>query len=469
MGSAEFDPARAVEAQLVAALRVQMDNLMRYEQWIPDAPVSAVSLVDRYRVLAAGDPAYRPDLAGLLTTASRHLGSVGRETEALPPAEESVALHRELGDEPGLATALDNLAFRLTRSRRPAEASTALVEAVEIRRRLVAADPDRYRAALARSLFGFAAADPHGSAYHEGLVLLRESGDSDPGGVAKALMALDVLRAGQSGLDHDRVQAHVLLGEQASGPLESAEDRAGFVRNLRVVSLALAQAGSGEAAEVGFGLVLAVGRPLLADPAHAEDIVFSVARIAGARDRAATVALWEETIAWLRTTTGTEAALADALARLAQTFNGLARYAEALPPAQESVSLREHLGRADLALSLSTLATALAHLDRPAEAIAASGRSVLLSRHEVRDDPGLLGAALADASATLARAGRPKEALESAKESLQLYQALNVQTRGAYRQDVIFSLRDVATRYAEQGKNFRARMFAAQADALERS
>ncbi|WP_306215679.1 tetratricopeptide repeat protein [Actinoplanes sp. RD1] len=471
-----------IRDQLTAVRLRQAEQVAAIEQWHPDVPISSLSLVSAFEELAATDPGQRPGLVAVLVAASRHLGSLNRAGEALPYATRAVTLARDLADAPAVATALDNLALWLTRCGRPAEALAAIQEAVTIRRRQAAG------AELARSLFGLSvrSATPGQAvaAYREAVALLTEAGTADPGGVASALGALDLLVAGPALADRDRMTAHFLLGGRGPRPLDDAADRVTFARNLRVVSMSLAGHGLPEAAAVGWTLVVAAEQSLLTDPAHAEDAVYSIAQIAQARyaagDGDGALALWDETIGGLRGTGSPPEvvnALADALSRRAPMLTGVARHREALASAEEAVRLRERLSDAysprflpELMLSLNVQSTSLANLDRVGEAVAAGARAVAIARAVAGADAGYrdqLAAGLSDQSALLARAGRAREAMAAAKESLTLYQALDRET-GQYREDVISGLRGVAARYHEQGKNFRAQLFAGQAAALLR-
>jgi tetratricopeptide (TPR) repeat protein len=86
------------------------------------------------------------------------VSKLGRPAEALPAAEEAVAIWRELAAadsakyRPGLASSLANLGDIVSKLGRPAEALPAAEEAVAIWRELAAGDLDQYHPALAYSL-----------------------------------------------------------------------------------------------------------------------------------------------------------------------------------------------------------------------------------------------------------------------------------------------------------------------------
>jgi hypothetical protein len=93
--------------------------------------------VDLYRGLAAGNPAFIPDLAGALTNLGVFLSEVGRRAEGQTPTQEAVDLRRGLAADnpaftPDLATALNNLGIRLSELGRRAEALAPTQEAVDL-------------------------------------------------------------------------------------------------------------------------------------------------------------------------------------------------------------------------------------------------------------------------------------------------------------------------------------------------
>ncbi|MBI2304795.1 MAG: tetratricopeptide repeat protein [Chloroflexi bacterium] len=111
------------------------------------------------RELAAAQPdAFRPYLATSLNNLAVLLSEVGRRDEARAPAQEAVALYRELAAahpdafRPNLAGSLNNLAIRLSEVGRRDEALAPAQEAVDLYRGLAAAHPDAFRPDLAMSL-----------------------------------------------------------------------------------------------------------------------------------------------------------------------------------------------------------------------------------------------------------------------------------------------------------------------------
>ncbi|GLW25329.1 molecular chaperone Tir [Microbispora amethystogenes] len=104
---------------------------------------------------ADADPGQR---ARWLSALGIHLAAVGRPADALLVIEQAVDIRRELATahpdryRPDLATSLTNLGIRLAELGRPADALTATQQAVDVYRELATAHPDRYRPDLAGSL-----------------------------------------------------------------------------------------------------------------------------------------------------------------------------------------------------------------------------------------------------------------------------------------------------------------------------
>jgi len=91
--------------------------------------------VQLYRELAAGNPAFLPDLASALNNLGVFFSEVGRRQEAMAPTEEAVQLYRELAAGnpaflPDLASALNNLGIRYTEAASPDGGDTAWERAV---------------------------------------------------------------------------------------------------------------------------------------------------------------------------------------------------------------------------------------------------------------------------------------------------------------------------------------------------
>ncbi|WP_143253924.1 tetratricopeptide repeat protein [Amycolatopsis keratiniphila] len=97
-----------------------------------DAVVAQRESRDLYRVLAAADPAQKPLLGSAYVILGSFAQQAGLHEEAIQAARDGVAVYRELGDKPGLAWALNNLAFRFSAAGEPADAAVAQKEVREI-------------------------------------------------------------------------------------------------------------------------------------------------------------------------------------------------------------------------------------------------------------------------------------------------------------------------------------------------
>ena len=149
------DTEPAIRAYWLSNLGVRLSGLGRPAEALP---VAEEAVAIRRELAAASPDRYRPDLAASLSNLGVTFSELGRPAEALPVAEEAVAIRRELAAaspdryRPDLAASLSNLGVTFSELGRPAEALPVAEEAVAIRRELAAASPDRYRPDLAASL-----------------------------------------------------------------------------------------------------------------------------------------------------------------------------------------------------------------------------------------------------------------------------------------------------------------------------
>ncbi|MFE5563962.1 tetratricopeptide repeat protein, partial [Amycolatopsis japonica] len=97
-----------------------------------DAVVAQRESRDLYRQLAAADPAQKPSLGSAYVVLGSFAQQAGLHEEAIQAGRDGVAVYRELGDKPGLAWALNNLAFRYSAAGKPADAAAAQKEVREI-------------------------------------------------------------------------------------------------------------------------------------------------------------------------------------------------------------------------------------------------------------------------------------------------------------------------------------------------
>jgi hypothetical protein len=156
---------------------------------------------------------FRETLADQLVSQSSALQAVHRDTEALRPAEEAVAIYQGLAAErpakfaPGLAEALDHQSRLLAAGGRQAEALAAIEVAVRLYHNLASLDPGKYLPFLAESLTCTAVWLSEIELGGEALVAAREavgiyedrlSWDELPSCAAQAMLAEGRLLCGQA-------------------------------------------------------------------------------------------------------------------------------------------------------------------------------------------------------------------------------------------------------------------------------
>jgi hypothetical protein len=136
-------------------LAVMLSEMGRQQEALAPAEEAATT----YRTLAQTNPdAHLPNLASALNNLANHLSGVGRQQEALPPAEEAATTYRTLAQTnpdahlPNLASALNNLANTLSGVGRQQEALPPAEEAVQLRRTLAQTNPDAHLPNLASAL-----------------------------------------------------------------------------------------------------------------------------------------------------------------------------------------------------------------------------------------------------------------------------------------------------------------------------
>ncbi|MGW7531345.1 tetratricopeptide repeat protein [Amycolatopsis sp. NPDC054798] len=97
-----------------------------------DAPAPQQEARDLYAGLARTDPAYRQPTGAADVVLSSFLSAAGRHDEAIAAAQQGVDVFRQLADNPELAWALDNLAYRLSETGRAADAPAPQQECRDI-------------------------------------------------------------------------------------------------------------------------------------------------------------------------------------------------------------------------------------------------------------------------------------------------------------------------------------------------
>jgi tetratricopeptide (TPR) repeat protein len=341
------------------------------------------------QVLPSGNPGLRARLLNRLGTT---LSQTGRWSEALPVTREAMEIRRELAAaypdryRPDLAGSLSNLGVRFSELGRPAEALPVTREAVEIYRELAAANPDRYRFNLAGSLLNL------------GLWF------SALGRPAEALSSV--------------VEAVEIRRELAAAyPDRYRPDLANSLSNLGV-------------------MLSELGRPAEALPVTREAVEIYRELAAAYPDRY-------------------RPDLAASLSNLGLWFSALDRPAEALPPAREAVETYRELAaaypdryRPELAGSLSNLGIRFMTLGRPSEALPAEQEAAEIRRELAAANPDRYRPDLADSLSNLgvwfSALGRPAEALPVTREAVETYRELAAANPDRYRPDLGRSLQVLA-------------------------
>ncbi|MFF5111591.1 tetratricopeptide repeat protein [Streptosporangium sp. NPDC000509] len=153
LDSVPADADVAEQARWLAALGMHLAEVRRLTEALPVAE-EAVAI---YRELAKTNSEYRPALAEALASLGGHLWELGRPTEALSQVEETVAIYQELAKtnsehRPALARSLSNLSLTFAELERLTGALAIAEEAVAIYRKLAETYPDRHDHYLAGAL-----------------------------------------------------------------------------------------------------------------------------------------------------------------------------------------------------------------------------------------------------------------------------------------------------------------------------
>ena len=346
------------------------------------------------QVLPTGDQGLRARWLSWLGTT---LAQTGRPAEAVPPTEEAVQIRRELAAadpdryRPDLAKSLSNLGNRFYELGRPAEALPPTQQAVQIRRELAAADPDRYRPDLAESLSNL------GLRFYE----LGRPGEALP----PTQQAVDAYRE-LAAADPDRYRPYLAIVLNNLGNRFSQ-----------------------------------LGRPGEALPPTQQAVQIRQELAAANPDRY-------------------RPDLAKSLSNLGLRFYELGRSGEALPPTQQAVDAYRELAAAypgryqsDLARALSNLGIMFSQLDRRPEALSATQQAVGLYQELAAANPGPnrpnLAAALSNLGIWFAELGRPAEALPPAQQAVDLCRELAAAYPGRYQSDLAHALSNLGIIFSQ--------------------
>ncbi len=171
--------------------------------------------------------------------------------------------------------------------------------------------------------------------------------------------------------------------------------------------------------------------------------------------------------------------LARSLDNLGVRFSALGRPAEALPPAQEAVTIHRELAQAspdryrpDLARSLDNLGVWFSALGRPAEALPPSQEAVTIHRELAQASPDRyrpeLAASLTNLGVRFSALGRPAEALPPAQEAVAIRRELAQASPDRYRPDLARSLDNLGVWFSALGRPAEALPPAQEAVAIRR-
>ena len=391
-----FRDAPAAEDVLIQAAR----NLPHPSVALDEARLAVVWRIRR-SLPDNAEPVIVAEWSRLVSTM---LSPAGHPAEALPLAEQAVAIYRELVDtdpDPGryradLAYSLVTLGTTLVMLGR-ADAVPVLEEAVVIFRELAAADPDRYRLPLADSLhnlgYGYAELVRYADALRveeEVLAVRREIAAANPGRYFPDLA--DTLNNLGNRLSE--------LGRPADA-LPIAEEAVAIRRKLAAIVPDRYRPGLAESLNNLGSRLSELGRPGDGLPNTEE-----------------AVAIYRELAA---TNPGRyRPELARSLNNLGIIFYMLDRLADALPAEGEAVAIRRELAainpgrhRPDLAQSLYNLGVILSKLERPADALVVSQEAVAVYRQQAATNPGRrfnLAQSLDSLATILAALGQPSAA-----------------------------------------------------------
>ncbi|WP_410673739.1 tetratricopeptide repeat protein [Amycolatopsis sp. cmx-4-68] len=138
-----------------------------------DAVPPARECRDVYRALAQADPAQRENRARAAVMLGAHASNAQLHDEAIAATEEGVGAYRDIGDRPGLAWALENLAMRFSTAGRFADAVPPARECREVYRTLSKKDHAQ-RGSWARTAVMLGAHEANAKHYDEAIDATRE-------------------------------------------------------------------------------------------------------------------------------------------------------------------------------------------------------------------------------------------------------------------------------------------------------
>ncbi|WP_019927174.1 tetratricopeptide repeat protein [Nocardia sp. BMG111209] len=447
------DPLLAAVDQLTTDPHLGIDTLNRIHNSLPrktrillPAAVSVTrALTAHHRRISNPTPEDQSRLATGMNNLAVRLGDLGRREDALAAAVEAVEIRRRLAATdpdtylPDLAMSVHNLAVRLNYLGRREEALIA-VEAVEIWRRLAAADPDAYLPDLAAGVNNLAV-------YLGGLGRREEA-------LATAAEAVEIRRR-----------------LAATDPDTYLPDLAMSVHNL---ANRLSYLGRREEALTAATEAVDIRRRLAAaDPdAYLPDLTTSVNNLAvrlgdmGRREEGLTAAT-EAVDIYRRLAAANPAAylpdLAMSVHNLANRLGDLGDREGALAAAVEAGETYRRLATAnpdaylpDLATSVHNLAIRLGDMGRREEGLTAATEAVEIRRRLAAVNPDAylldLAAGVHNLAIRLGDVGRRDEGLAAATEAVDIYRRLAAINPDAYLPNLAAGVNDLAIRLGDVGR-----------------
>jgi Tetratricopeptide repeat len=441
-------PLGKVLATVLSDTAARLETLITIQQAIPHPTVTLAAadaaVTERIaRALPADtEPAERARWADALST---RLAQIGRSDQALAPAQEAVALYRELAaSDPGryraaLAAAVANLGVRLHRLGLPAEAAAMAREAVAARRELAQADPGQYLPDLAISLSNLSTDLAELGRPAEALTAIQEA--------AAIHQQLAQTRPGRYMPD---LAASLVNLAATSGRLGRADEARAYAQESAAIYWRLASTHPDRflpGLAISFtdlGALLAdLGDPADALPAaqHAITLYRQLADISPDRY---------------------QPELANALTNLSTLLSETSHPDQALAQAEEAARILRDLAarapgtrRADLATALSNLGISLAGLGRHAEALAPTEEAVAIYRDLAEASPDRyrpeLATCVANLGLRLSDLGRHRQARTATLEAVTIYRGLAADQPDRYRPDLAAALSDLGLRFLATG------------------
>ncbi|MCX4094622.1 tetratricopeptide repeat protein [Nocardia sp. alder85J] len=455
--AATGDPAEHALIQLRHTIRLAIAGRYR------DAQAVAEPCVATLRGLRAVGQIPEWGEAGLalaLVNLGACLASTGQRQQALEYTQEAVDIQRRLaaadplGIEPDLALTLTNLGAWLAEAGRHEESAVALDEAMIIRRRLAAADPDAHEPGLAVSLANRGSLWSRIGHHRKALGATRESvairqrlAEADPAAHAPELaraLTLFGVQLREVGQHEQSVrtttEAVAMWRRFALGNSVAYEpELAAALNNLGVM---LREVGRLDDALSTTAEAFEIGRRLAAtDPLrHSPTLAASATNFA----------------AWLSTSGRDDLALA---------------------PAAEAVAIQRRLAaenpvvhEPELVAALNHYGSALSGLGRTESALRVLRESVVIQSDWAAHDPVVHEPALAvtlnNFAALLTAVGRVEEALAVAQEAVGIFRRLFAALPEAHAAGLAKSLRNLGLAQALAGR--RTEALAAAKEAVER-